>query len=310
MHIQDITQLTKAMQTLQLDSNQEFNKIESTLLISLGEIDKTIVEHDAKQVSIKKEQRDNEAMIAKLKRAIPPPREPIFEELKELTFILPLPVEGRLNAKKKPKKKLRTFMLEDVIKDIASGAMDGVIWEFKQDLWPDDEQMEVINIAIDQRNALIVVGREREEQYRREVRALYVTEVKNWEAVEAERIVGLGRCRNQSRLLYLSMDAVTGRETVLTAEAKLLSEQIANLKGWAEVNSSAIGKYHAVRARQSLERQRLLHSVTKLKRILIKIVASRRDALEMPAGHTNEINLEYLTENAETLLKTLRYDMV
>ena len=253
--------------------------------------------------------RELEARVTKLKRILPAPREPVFPPLSEVLLVPALDPANRLNAKGRTKKKLRTFMVEDVVKAITSGQHDGRELAFK-DLWPDPGQEEVINTAIERRNATVLAERARAEEARREAERRYLADLAAWELAEAQRLESLKECRRSARLVNLSIDANTERISIIEEELRDLREHLLALEESAKLEEEFRGRFASLRAKHELERRRIFHSVGKLKSRLVYILAARRSALLMPSNCHNSIDFEYAARKAEGMLRMLRFELV
>ena len=258
---------------------------------------------------LKNQLRDLETKITKLKRITPAPKQPVLTPLPELHLVPALDPANRLDGKSRPKKKLRTFMVDDAMKAIASGQQDGHELDFK-DLWPDQAQLEMITKAIDQRNASIIEDRAKEENVRREAERKYVADLAAWEAAEAQRLQDLGESRRSARLVNLSIDANMERISLIQGNLREVQEHKNALEESERLNKEFQGRFASLRAKHELERRRIVHSVGKLKSRLIHILASRRSAMQTPSNCHGAIEFEYAARKAEGMLRMLRFELV
>lgn len=307
--MQSIRLLVHDSESLQSTLKVQLEEVTSALTGTIMGIDSKVNGFETIISELKVDLRANESLIAKLKRAIPPPTPPTFQPLAPLILVPPFPSHGSLNAKGKTKKKMRTFMVDDVLKKIVSGGHDGVDWDFGEN-WPDAAQEVQLREAALARNAYIEAKRAAEVSMRAESQELYEKEYALWVKAEAERESNLNETKKSSRLVNLAIESNLSKIALSKTESQALRDHIKVLQRISDLQKESSGRCCGALEKIKIERRRLVLAVLTLKRKLVKIVHARRNALKLPESAVNAVNFEYLRGKAEHLLKILRYETV
>lgn len=305
----DTTSIYARIQELLVASGDKVTAYLTTLEDEILVNQSLIVKLEETISELKASLRGVESDISRLKRPKLPPKEPIYDPFQNLLFVPLLSAEGRLDVKGRRKKKLRAYMVDEAIRKVEIGEFDGVSWDFKE-YWPDDDQESRINDAVKKRNQVLHDVRRGEEVLRMESLAIYASAFKEWEVEEQQRLESLSVSKKLSRSIHLDLDAYMQRIIFCQSESAALRFQIDGLNAMVEQSTVSHREFVATCAQHSIQRTQILDRVSFLRDRLLHIVEARRKALELPSAALSVIDFTALQDQAESILRSLRYKMV
>jgi len=246
--------------------------------------------------------------ISDVRYTAPMPKEPIFEELPEPSYVPKLPTTGGLDSKGKKKKQIPNQDVKDIIDNMEAGKCDLKEWEFGE-FWPSQAQIVKLSKSIAARNKFIDDSRRNEQVSRDRQTDKWKQEVGEWELSERARRVEFEKRKKTLRRVYLKLDCITARIDRLQAEYSSMEMIRNSIKDMIDSNSKAKERFKIMSLKVYLETKRHIKAVKNLKRKLLKCLDARKRALDLPGTAQNRILFEEYKSQAEEALRTLRFEI-
>ena len=264
---------------------------------------------DRLQVLYKKQKQIRDRMD-KLRPAVPKPAEPAYQPLEDLHYVLPIKRPEAIDENTgKKKAQMPGADLKVIMDAIAQGEWDGKEVEFGE-FTLSSSQYSQIKRAVDARNNHLDQERLSEKNNREKTLVEFAALIADWETDERRRKAAFELTKKESRKHNLIISCVNERAEFIASQMDTLERDLDAWEGLKSQDEQARDRFQVIRAKQELERNRILQAIQILKSRLLAILVARRRALAYPGGAKNELQFLRMKERAEISLRTLRYEVI